>query len=211
MKRKIKRRRTSAMRGVHAYIESEFVQRGGPSVMRTYRRFWRDASNLQCGRAVATGLREHVEEGKTGKAIRSKTARTIVSFLHAAGYTPTRVEAPTRSTKLRCATRIDLVAVRQHVEYVIEIKVASATGWCVPMTSMPLRHAECPDTPCNRAWVQAAIGAVMYSARRASTCVRARVLHVHPKPHGAGFMARMIAEPPWVRRKLMPWLVARIL
>ncbi len=204
-------------RGVHEYIARTFVPRGGPRVLRTHHAAWRDGSNLQCGRAVAGGLADFVNHGRGLKKIKSTTARAILSFLLEAGYTPVLVEAPVRCAKMRVATRIDLVAVRGNTTYVVEIKVSSLAAWNLRSTAANLMHLDVQNTPCNRAWVQAVVGAVLFSSRslrgtnKTATPehVRARVLHVYPKPHGKGFMVRFVAEPRWVRRVAFPFVIWR--
>ncbi len=203
-------------RGVHKFIGTTFAPQGGVRAIRTRTTTWRDGSNLQCGRAVATGLTDFVERGAGLKRIKSSTARAIISFLLAAGYKLVAVEAPVRCARLRVATRIDLVALRGSTAYVIEIKVSAFTAWSVRSTVEGLRHVEVPNTPCNRAWIQAVIGAVMYSKQLLNggedvwpSKVRARVLHVYPKPEGKGFMVRLVAEPKWVRERAFPFMIKR--
>lgn len=200
--------------GIHAWIDSRFSPIGqSAKTIAKYPKCWRDGSNLQCGRAVAGGLQRFVEKGVHPSRIHSATVKAILAFMQRAGYTMTHVESPVRSKDLRCATRIDLIATRGKTEYVIEIKVSALNAWSVPRSAATFRHIDVPNTPCNRAWIQAATGAAMYSSKHASDAedarvIRPRVMHVYPKSDDKGFMVRFVPEPPWVRARLLPHLMS---
>ncbi len=192
--------------GLHEFIEHHFVDPTSGAGSLKQRKFWKDGSNFMIGRGVAGGLRQIVEEGVRPK---SKAARAIANFLRDAGYQLSVVEAPIFNGKLRCSSRIDLVAYKDETEFVIEIKVAAANGWNKPISNKNMLHVGCPDTPRNRAWIQAAVGAAMYVSS-SSTVVRPRVLHLFQRQSGTGFVVRMSPEPPWVKKLLLPWVIEKM-
>lgn len=191
-------RRPRAYKGAHRVIR-EWYGESVHRVLRSYNRVNRN--NWKCGCAVSKGLREALSGTPLSEL--GKTARTAMRAFATHGLRLVDCETAVRDRASRVETHIDaLVENDEGSVFVVEIKVAAAATWAKSAGgTFLLGGTRVPASPHAYAFVQAAIGYVLYRIQtpRADESVRALVLHIYPRK-GAVMGWKIHREPAWFRR-----------